>query len=93
MDEASATDPRTRLRRITPARYRWSRHVALVAAFTATGVAISLTRLGRLGVADGLALGGMLVAIVLLFGTIWRPMRRASAVSCTRRSRSDRPTG
>jgi len=65
MDEPSATDPRTRLRGTIPARYRWTRHVALVAVFTTTGVALPLARLDRFGLADGLALTGMLVAIVL----------------------------
>lgn len=65
MDDPGAADPRTRLRQTVPARYRWWQHVALIAAFTAFGVAIPLARLDRMGPADVLALGAMLIAIVL----------------------------
>lgn len=65
MRDQATLAARTRLRRETPARYRWPRHVALVAAFTAVGLAVPLGMTLPLGAADGLALAVILLAIVL----------------------------
>jgi hypothetical protein len=56
---------RSRLRGCTPACYRWQRHVALIAVFTAVGLATPLVMTWPLRAADGGALAGMVLAIVL----------------------------
>ncbi|MCW5889309.1 MAG: hypothetical protein KIT14_02020 [bacterium] len=65
MRDQATLAARTRLRGRTPPGYRWPRHVALVAAFTAVGLAVPLATTLPLGVADGLALAVILLAIVL----------------------------
>lgn len=56
---------RSRLRARTPAHYRWWRHVALVAGFTAAGLAVALAMTVPWRGRDGLALAVTLVGIVL----------------------------
>lgn len=53
---------RDELRATTPATYRWTRHVAMIAAFAAAGIAICLRALGGLHAADA----GFLVTAFLL---------------------------
>jgi sterol desaturase/sphingolipid hydroxylase (fatty acid hydroxylase superfamily) len=65
MPDDATTAIRARLRNDTPARYRWQRHVALVAAFTAAGLAVPLAATWPLRGGDGVALAVLLVAIVL----------------------------
>lgn len=65
MRDDATTAARARLRAGTPAGYRWSRHVALVAAFTALGLAVPLAMLGEVRSTEWIALAGMLIAIVL----------------------------
>jgi hypothetical protein len=65
MRDESTRAARARLRGETPPGYRWYRHVALVAAFTAAGLALPIAMLGPLRAADGAALAGWFVAIVL----------------------------
>ena len=43
---------RDQLRATTPTTYRWTRHVAMIAAFAAAGIAICLRALGGLHVSD-----------------------------------------
>ena len=59
---ADARDP---LRARTPPGYRWWRHVALIALFTASGAWLAWERTGGLGAADWTALAGMLLVINL----------------------------
>jgi hypothetical protein len=54
-------DTRTELRATAPAGYRWWRHVALVAAFVAAGLAGALSQLGSVGPLEGLWFAGMLL--------------------------------
>ncbi|MBM4242987.1 MAG: sterol desaturase family protein [Deltaproteobacteria bacterium] len=48
---------RDALRATTPPTYRWTRHVALIVAFAAAGLAVCLYALGGLGGADTLVIG------------------------------------
>lgn len=56
---------RAHLRATTPVGYRASRHVALVAAFVAAGIAVALPRSLPLGAADAAWVAGFLVLLVL----------------------------
>ncbi len=56
-----ADDVRVRLRATTPAGYRWWRHVALVAAFVAAGLAVAVSQLGPTGPVDWLWFAAMLL--------------------------------
>jgi len=57
--------PRERLRASLPAGYSWPRHVALVGAFVAGGVALAWSQLGALTSREWAALAVMLLAINL----------------------------
>src|SRR5690349_13010565 len=65
MSDDATTAVRARLRNDTPARYRWQRHVALVATFAAAGLVAPLVATWPLRGGDVVALVVMLVAIVL----------------------------
>lgn len=65
MSERATIAARARLRGGTPAGYRWPRHVALVAAFTAVGLAVPLAMTLPLHAGDAVALAAILLAIVL----------------------------
>jgi hypothetical protein len=58
-------EARARLRALTPPRYRWWRHVALVAAFVVAGAWLAASHLQAGSHANGVALAIMLLAINL----------------------------
>ena len=62
---AGSPEARAALRAGAAPGYRWGRHVALVAGFTAGGVWLASARLDGFGPGDGLVLGAMLIAINL----------------------------
>lgn len=62
---AGSPEARAALRAGAPADYRWWRHVALIAAFTAAGLGLAASRLDGFGLADVLGLGAIFVVINL----------------------------
>lgn len=60
-----ASDPRSGLRSLIPASYRWQRHLALVTAFIAGGGWLAWSRLDALSAGEWATLPGMLLAINL----------------------------
>jgi len=62
---AGSAETRAALRAAAPAGYHWSRHVALVAAFTAAGLGLAGSRLGGFGMGDAAGVAAILVVINL----------------------------
>lgn len=63
--QPATAEARRRFRATTPPTYRWTRHVALVAAFAASGVALPLAFLGGVRPGEWSVLAAILLAIVL----------------------------